>query len=77
MKIIINIPGNASSGTISCKKSEYKCSDSIIIIGGTNNGDSSEDILKACPEFTLYGTDIQAVSVNRANKRLHDKTHIA
>ena len=48
-------------------------SDSIIIIGGTNNGDSSEDILKACPEFTLYGTDIQAVSVNRANKRLHDK----
>ena len=49
----------------------YDTRDTVVLIGGTNKGQSSVNILQRCPNITLYGFEIQPDMAQQAKQALH------
>jgi len=55
---------------VACQQLDFNTVESVILIGGTNDGQSSRNVLALCPKVSLYGFEIQSKHYENTKKRL-------
>jgi FkbM family methyltransferase len=55
---------------VACHTQDFNTVESVVLIGGTNEGQSSRNVLDICPAVSLYGFEIQSKHYENAKKTL-------